>query len=310
MEVDYRYEHVTGVSAKSYFTLGVRYDAEYDHHSSRESWCVHLSADRLSTSLGNAAYYTGIWCSPEGEVFVAEALGTVFRNSDPVRDPDGWIADVPEAGVALSGLWGLRSDYVLAWGGPAERLFLWNGSAWSAMPHPGGWIRAIHGESSDLLFAVGSEGLISRWDGVKWTRVPYPDITLRTVVSVGDGDQVYCGGPGGELLEGSEHGVSKLLHHEAPILALAWWRDELWVGAGNGLHKLVDGALEMVKDNILAHAFDARGDLLMGTDAFTAHTADGAAFTAYFPKSFGALRAGHTALWAPDLPIDIDHGRP
>lgn len=34
MEIDYRFESVSGHSAESFFAVGLRFDAEYDHHDS------------------------------------------------------------------------------------------------------------------------------------------------------------------------------------------------------------------------------------------------------------------------------------
>lgn len=53
----------------------------------------------------------------------------------------------------------------------------------------------------------------------------------------------------------------------------------------------------------------ARGDLIIGTSGYAAHTQDGVSFTGYSALNFGALRAGYAALWAPNLPVDIDHGK-
>ena len=308
MEIDYRYECLSGLSADCMFAIGVRYDSEHEHNSTCESWCVQITPDRVTRSNGDASRYKGLWAAPNGTVFIGDPSGVIFQNRDPVANPDAWVQHSVDA--SITGLWGLRSDYVLAWAGYDEELFRWDGAAWSPVSFPSGWIRSIHGESDNLLYAVGHSGLVARWNGMAWTQVPYPDTTLSSVVVVERDDRVFAAGPGGELLEGSSHGLSKLLHHDAPILSLAWWRDELWVGAADGLHKLVDGELLLLKDNIVANNLDGRGDLLIGTYEFAAVTSDGANFTGYPVLDFARTRAGAPALWATNLPIGIDHGLP
>ena len=309
MEIDYRYESVSGVSADRMFAIGVRFDAEYEHHDYCESWCVYIGPDVVTRSLGEATEYRGLWQAADGQVFIAHAAGLVVHNADPVADPDAWTQH--EIDASLSNIWGLRPDHVWAWAGYDQKLFRFDGRSWLKVPFPGGWIRAIHGHADHFLFGVGHEGLAMRWDGMQWTKIPNGDTTLSSLAVVDpDGNQIFAAGQGGELFEGSSNGLSKLLQHEHGILSLAWWRDELWVGALDGLHRLVDGKLEMVKDNIVAYALDARGPLIMTTHDFAAFTHDGVGFSGYTVRDFAATRAGAPALWAPDLPVDFDHGLP
>ena len=303
MEIDYRFEHVSGTSADSMYTIGVRFDAQYVHHDAQECWCIHIeNAVKAHISCGNASWYTGVWAAPSGEAFISDASGVVFRRSSPDQP---WATD--SIGPSLQGVWGLRPDLVLAWAGPDEKLFRWDGATWSPMAHPGGWIRAIQGTAADLLYAVGHDGL-ARWDGTAWTRVPCPPTRL-TALAVASPQQIFAAGPGGELLEGSEHGMSKLLQHDGEIFSLAWWRDALWVGSDMGLCKLVDGRLEVIKDNIVkAYALDGRGDLLICEPHRIVATRDGAKFPGSSVKGFARFCAGNAALWAPTTPIDYDHG--
>lgn len=306
MEVSYRYEFVSGTSATSLYTIGVRYDAGYLHATAQECWCIYMTPQTLNLSAGNPSSYTGLWAAESGEVFVSDASGVVLRHPNPRACEDPWSRD--DLGPSLQGIWGLSADFVLTWGGPDEALFRWDGRTWRPMAHPGGWIRAIHGVTPELLYAVGHAGLIARWDGVGWTMVTGPPIRL-TCVAVSTDDKFFAAGPGGELLARSAQGMSKLLQHEAAILSLAWWRDELWVGTESGLCKLVGDRLEMVKGNILtANTLDARGDLLIGEPSRIVTSMDGAAFTAFSVKSFARHCAGKGALWAPATPIDYDEG--
>jgi len=307
MDVDYRFEQASGTSAESFFVIGARFDAETDHHEERESWCVHVTPTTMTLSNGYPSCNTGIYTAPDGQVFICDGAGAVFRNPDPVADNMVW--DMDAVGITPEGIWGLSSSDVLTWGGPDEKIRRWDGKTWSPMPHPGGWIRAIHGPSPDLLYAVGHGGRIFRWEGHRWIRVPYPDTTLSSVVVV-DADHVYAAGPGGELLEGSTHGMSKLLHFDAAILSMAWWKGELWLGTKLGLGKLVDGQVEILKENIIAYSLDGRGDLIIGAPDFAACSTDGEQFTGYPVADFAKQRGGYEALWAPGMPIDMDYGQP
>ena len=309
MEIDYRYEIVSGVSADRMFAIGIRYDAEYDHNTTCESWCVHIGPDAVTRSLGDASRYRGLWQAPDGRVVIVHSRGMIFQNPDPVADPEAWSHQTVDA--SLTGVWGLRSDHVWAWAGHDQKLYRWEGAAWASVPYPGGWIRAVHGHGDHFLFAVGQDGLAMRWDGKSWTKVPCGETTLTALaVADPDGSEIFAAGQAGGLFEGSSNGLSKLLHHDSAILSLAWWNDELWVGATNGLHKLVNGKLELVKENIVAYALDARGDLVISTERFAAFSSDGVGFTGYTVKDFARTRAGAPALWAPEQPIDFDHGLP
>ena len=307
MIVDYRFEQASGLSAESFYTIGVRFDEEYDHRDEQESWCVHVTPTVMSISNGYHACNTGIYTAPDGQVFICDGSGAVFRNLDPSVNPAAWVTDALDA--SLEGIWGLSSDYVLTWGGPDPKMFLWNGSTWSPMPHPGGWIREIRGTSADCLYAVGHKGLCFRWDGRRWNQVPCPNNALISVVVL-DNDQVFASDTLGDLLVGSSRGMSKLLHFDETIASMTWWKGELWLGTGLGLGKLVDGKVEILKENIGAYSLDGRGDLIIGTCDYAVCSTDGETFAGYSVQDFGKQRVGYGPLWNPGADILIDHGDP
>lgn len=307
MEVDYRFEQVSRFTGENLYTIGVRFDAQHStDRDAQESWCVRMRPGTSYISGGDAAWYTDIWAAPSGEVFISDAGGRVYRNAGTEEEEPTWQHD--DLGVhTLTGIWGLDVDHVLTWSGPGEALHRWDGRAWSAMPHPGGWIRAIRGTRADSLYAVGHDGLIARWDGRGWTRVPSPDTRLASV-AVTDAGLVFAAGPGGELLQASENGLSKLLEHEASIHCIAWWNGALWVGADDGLWRLADKQLEIVKDNVAPHAMDARKHLLMAEHHRIVATADGAAFKGYPVTGFAKHCCQHSPMWAPTTIVSVDHG--
>ena len=84
MNVDYRYEHVSGTTADRLYTVGVRFDSDYVHHSTQECWVIEMERETIHISNGHPSTYTGVWASASGEVFVADGNGGVQLGSPQV----------------------------------------------------------------------------------------------------------------------------------------------------------------------------------------------------------------------------------
>jgi hypothetical protein len=191
----------------------------------------------------------------------------------------------------VGGVWGLSEDCVFCWGSTTqdERVLRYDGKTWQLLPLPGFRVHAMHGIAPDFVYAVGQWGSVARWDGHAWIRSPTPTEETLTSVFVVKPEEIYAVGFEGTILEGSVHGWGKIGEGPRmptgggePLLAVAKWKDALWVGAGyQGLFRRVGttSQFECVKPNIHAVCFDARGQLLMATSRYLVETRDGQAFT-------------------------------
>ena len=192
-ESDYTWGRVSGAGARDCHMLAYGSPAgEPFDPATGESWVTQGKAGTLTTHLEKAGWYTDLWRSEAGLVYVTDAGGFIQQTSAP--DATTWSTHtVP--GV-LVGVWGLSDEHVFAWGlrGKSDFMVRWDGKAWADMPAPQGGIVAIHGTRPDLLFAVGDGGLIARWDGVRWTDMSAPsDEPLRSVFVAADDEVWACG---------------------------------------------------------------------------------------------------------------------
>lgn len=274
--------------------LGQRYDSEWGYKArDSESWVMRNvpardGATTTSIHLPTDTHLTDVWMSPTGAVYVSDSTrGAVYRCPRLwPGEPEAWSQDLLPA--AIQGLWGFSDEYVYAWGGAGDRhpMFHWDGARWNDMPAPGFEVYALHGLTPELFWAVGVEGQVAVCERGAWRAFPTP--TGETLVSVFavSPDEVYACGNQGSLLEGSHAGFGRIAEGPVPglpLFAVAWWNDALWVGARQfGLLRRVErtSALEVVKPNVWALAFDARVSLVITTPQFIAGTSDGATFRA------------------------------
>lgn len=80
-----------------------------------------------------------------------------------------------------------------------------------------------------------------------------------------------------------------------PLLAVAKWKNELWVAGGQlGLFKRKgkSNELECVKPNLTANGFDARENLLISCGDRISNTADGKSFFSSGQGFLAQLRTG------------------
>lgn len=246
---------------------------------------------------GCATWFTRLWRSPAGSVYVSDVAGAVHR-----RREAGAPWEVFELPAVLMGVWGVDDGCVFAWGGAREhdRMFRWDGRRWLEMPSPGGVV-ALHGLAPDLVLAVGRDGLLAQWDGHRWWTIAVPVRETLSGVWVAGSDELYASGQEGTLLEGSGWGWDVIARHAGPLHAVAKWRDELWLAAGSdGLlrrHGRTNRLAPATGSVRMATSLDARDRLVVGCRDEVAETADGVRWSVMASHALARARAGQEPLW-------------
>ncbi|WP_224372275.1 hypothetical protein [Hyalangium versicolor] len=294
MEIETANYSASGPSFDACYYLCQRYDAERGYKPfESECWVVtHQPAAGDTTDmgarLGSTGWLTRLWRSPSGAAFVSSSTDAlVFFHPDLDGNRSAPFTKM-KLGVPLNGVWGLRDEYVLAWGTTYEgthHLYRYDGKNWNEMSAPDFEVRAIHGLAEDLLYAVGVGGGVARWDGQAWKRFPVPTNEVLNSVFVAGPDEIYATGGSGSLLEGSAHGWGKIGEAPGPgpkpLLGVAKWNKELWVAAGQaGLFKRVGtgNQLECIKPNLWATGLEVGQQLLICCKDVIVSTADGQRF--------------------------------
>ncbi|MCP3065267.1 hypothetical protein LXT21_41490 [Myxococcus sp. K38C18041901] len=288
--------------------LGQRYDEERGYKPLEgECWVLSLrpKAGGGLTAMyhfGSTGWLTRLWRSPSGAVFASSVTDSkVLFHPDLHGDPKHRFESM-KLGAPLNGVWGLDDDFVLAWGATFENtrhVFRYDGKKWKELPAPDFEVRAMHGLSPDLVYAVGVGGGVARWDGKAWKRFPMPTDEVLNSVFVADEDEIYATGGSGSLLEGSAHGWGRIAESPVPgmpLFGVAKWKKGLWVAAGQfGLFKRVgnQNKLECIKPNLPAMGLDARKNLLISCRDRIAESADGKAFTSGGKDFLLTSRAGN-----------------
>lgn len=299
VDSDYTFGTASGPNIDDCHLLGYRGPAGEGFQPDRgESFVLHRKGKTISLLLKKEGWYTDLWRSPTGHVFVTDANGFIQHRAG---DSGSWATE--SVGGMMVGVWGLDDQHLFAWGLRGDRDFMmrWDGQAWSEMPSPQGGVVAVHGSRPDLLVAVGDAGLIARWDGSAWTSMSAPsDEPLRSVFVVGDDEMYACGNRGG-LVQGTVHGWTPVLSHDAPLASVARWHDAVWVGATGdaGLCRLEGDTLVSVKPNLTAIHLEANPDTLLCFNiGVIGHTNDGVAFTGFRTKGFQEACSAHVPPWA------------
>lgn len=296
MTLTHKFSKVSGFSGEGFHAIGYRFEGDDFSFERCESWLFRKEGNDV-LSENRRTWLTGVWASPSDAVFTTDAVFhcvRVFRGRG--RD---WACDTVELPATLEGVWGLDDDCVWAWGlnDGAPVLFRYDGAKWAQVESPGE-VLAMHGVRRDLVFAVGTRGLIARWNGSTWTRMESPAVKNLASVAVVSDDEVWAGGPSGELLSGSVYGWMPSGVENQGILSLAKWRGELWAGVNmTGLSRLVDGAFVPERTDFVATSLDAREDLVMASPNGIGGTKDGKAFRGFKRESFMKTADRHMPAW-------------
>ncbi len=290
------YSFASGRSFDDCVFLGQRYrERTGDSPDVSDYWVLAIrstGADdtEITRVLKWKRWLTGIWRSPSGVVWIADATGKAVHRFPDVYDLSGRPPTESVLGAVFEGVWGLDDQNVFAWGmkksARGQRgtaIFRFDGTSWVELPAPGFDVIDMRGIAPDLILAVGVGGGVARWDGCSWTRFQTPTTELLCCVHAVGPDEFYACGHGGSILAGSLREWSKIgeMPQGLPAFAVAKFRDQLFVAGGPlGLFRHCGSArpLELIKPNIKATWFDARGDLVITCDTEIDGTADGEAF--------------------------------
>lgn len=262
-----------------------------------DSWALWSGPGQYKVLLGFGDWLTGCWYSPHKRCFFVSSQGYVTVFSDPESDKPG--QEEQQLDAALFGVWGLSDDLVFAWGerGGQGVVFRGDGRVWQEMPAPPGLVIAMHGLRPDLLVAVGAQGLLARWDGRQWIPVELPAGLVLNAVWVVSEDEMFACGPSGILMEGSVHGWAQRLRSEHRLFGVARFANDLWLGLGpDGLGRLDQQRIEIVKPNIPSNMLDARNELVVTSRLGFVHSRDGKQFSLTAREVLGAV-AGKARLW-------------
>jgi hypothetical protein len=289
MAITTTYYSGSGASFDNCAFLGQRYEEESGYRPNEaECWICSASPGEsepmVTMHLGSTGWLTQLWRSPSGSIFVSAASGIIYHHREPFNRTSPW--QEPQVDAALFGIWGIDDRCVFAWGSRKEVpvFFRWNGSDWSEMPSPKFSVRAVHGLGPDSVYAVGAEGGAALWDGRAWQPFQTPTREILTAVFAAGPDEIYAVGNGGTILEASAAGWGKIGEGPGlpgPLAAVAKFRDELWVGAGQfGLFKRAgtSNRFDCIKPNAHAVDFDVRQQFLITCSDFIGGTADGQSF--------------------------------
>jgi hypothetical protein len=234
---------------------------------------------------------TGLWRAPDGAVFTADRDGFVRWSADPWGD-QGWQQQ--ELDLVFHGVHGHTSRHVWAWGvrphDGASLLRRFDGRTWKAVGAPGFAVAAM--SVGAQVWCAGEGGQLARFDGSGWTVLQMadgadlvalhgPDDAPGVLVAAADGRIVHCGDPDPAAPGAGAPPVRVLGQLPVRPHAVAWWRGEVWVGAGEqGLWCLRDGEPTCVRADRRCRSIDARSELVLGCDDVISGSPDGVRFPA------------------------------
>lgn len=301
MNIQHGYGHASGESHLNCHVIGYRYPEDEGFSYDRgESYIIELAGDLLCTRY-KSRWLTGLWRSRQGNVYVTDAGRAIIHLSagmdTPIHDKDIEFSPF--------GIWGLDDEHVYAWGrsGSESRLSFWNGRVWEEIAPPRSPITALHGVSSELLFAVVNDGSIVRWDGVTWKEMATPgDYALRSVFVVSE-DEVYACASAGWLLQGSIHSWTELTYLREELATVVKWNEEVWVGSlgDSGLCRLAGLKLESIKPKMQTDRCEAGESLLISAGNLIASTQNGTDFRGRLVAAFAENVKDNTPLWVEQL---------
>lgn len=283
MNLSYAYSRASGPSRTDCHVIVLRSELGQGFRPGEgDSWLVSFEGQTVATHLKKAGWYTDVWRSAGGRVYVTDADGFVQHGAATVSATTWDAHSLP---ATLQGIWGLDDEHVYAWGlGPRNQsvLFRWDGSAWRDMPSPDPERRvlAMHGVRDDLVMAVGTHGLIARWNGSAWQTLAAPAAVGLGSVFVESDDEMYACGQDGVLVQGSVHGWQEVIRGDDPLIGVVKWAGDVWVATWGelGLAKLSGDRLESVKPKLQLIQLVASEELVYLSLEKLGSTPDGQSF--------------------------------
>lgn len=125
-------------------------------------------------------------------------------------------------------------------------------------------LNAIHGTSTENVYAAGDNGTVFHYDGRVWTEVETPTNAALLAVLCHNDDVYFAGASGTLFLKTGDRWDQLHSQDEITINSLAWYRDTLFAAAGlRGVYRLGDDGLVPFKERIIFR-LKTVGDLLFG----------------------------------------------
>lgn len=273
-----RFDHFSGFSGDRGAFAGYRYESEAGFRAGEvESYVFSFAGDEVASRTWNHAPLSGLYYTDSDRIYVASSDGTVDQHKDIEK---GAIRS-DKLGLAMPALFALDDQHVYAYGGaPGKgRVFFFDGKKWSELPPPPAWLIHMHGCAPDCIYAA-AQGAVYLWNGKTWRQVLGAEQVFASVWVVSP-DEVYAAGRSGLLFDGSADGFVERARWEGPLVGVAKWKGDLWLGGEDaGLLKLSAKArkIKVVKPNIKARYLDARESLLMVDEEDAVVSEDGKAF--------------------------------
>jgi hypothetical protein len=292
-EFQYHYALVSGRTVDDSIAVGYKFRDQADFRGGNvQSWAFYFTANEDSTQVNTPGrwpgYVSGVWLSDSGRVYVALAHGELAIY-DGVRTFNELSSEnVP---TALSGIWGLDDQHVYAYGGsPGEsgQVFFYDGKRWKKLPEAPEWLLHVHGCAPDCVYGIGTRSAY-RWDGKQWHPTALRATLSLACVWVESPDEIWATDGGGVLFEGSADGWSERARSDAPLVGVARWQGDVWLGGESaGLLRLKGKSkkIEVVKPNIPTRYFESREQLLIANPEHIIFSATGKRFEAFAEDLF------------------------
>lgn len=222
-----------------------------------ESWVASARGGKLEALLTLPGWVTGVWMSPQRAIWATHTDGRVLW-----RGADGGEWHPTTFPGSLGGIWGVDDANVFVWGSERGQHFVsrWDGAKFESSPMRA-QVLAMHGAHPELVFAVGADGLVSRWDGAGWSELEVPTRRAFWSVHVQSEERVFACGPAAMLMGGS---ADELLPLPDPAFApksVLVHGGAIWLGCGElGLHGYEDGVTVPRHFDVCADALVPTGD--------------------------------------------------
>ncbi|ESY73600.1 hypothetical protein X743_11870 [Mesorhizobium sp. LNHC252B00] len=234
------------------FTAVVYYDGESFYSYVVEEPDVSRDDVPTASILEKPCWFTSIWRSKSGRIFVPDDDGKVHAGSG---------SDWTESQVSpdpLTTVWGFGDDSVYV-GGSDGVVYHWDGAQWSAISRPlGDTIQCFGGVSSNDLYVAGEGALFWHYDGREWTQVPLPTNAILVGLLALSSTDVLVSGSDGALFRGSGLEWSDVSQSGRDFYEMAFFRKTIYIaGGGQGVFTFDGLTVSNVKDSFPVYNLSA-----------------------------------------------------
>lgn len=188
--------------------------------SDTETWVGVVEGDGTARLIrGERAWYTDVWCSPTGCVYLTVGDDVLIGT----KQSDGTYAWNSRAlGFRAWGVWGFSDELFYVWGfdGRQQVVARIADTAVRLIPVSGPVV-SMSGVSEDVLYLGGEHGLLARYDGHGFAQIPVHERASFNRVVVLSDQLIYASTRAGAVWEGSVHGMSALPVGPGDMLGVA-----------------------------------------------------------------------------------------